>query len=251
MSTNSPRSLALRLAAEFAVIVIGVLVALGVDSWAAGRRDRAQETEYLTRLLNDVQFDLQELAFVDSVSRIGFDASSRLSDPAVVDSMSPGRLVSGVLVVSNVRVPDLSRATFAELVNSGQIQLIRSHSVRRALASYDRTVNELDGAWNIFAPDLRRWLAARIPHRIYRRFTEAEGCARYPERAVTSLPIICDLDLDGWSPERLRADVTEESGQEVFQMAEYTYAAHTFFASLLFKEAQALEAVLLDAVAER
>jgi hypothetical protein len=61
------------------VIVVGVLVALGVESWAQDRRDRAQETEYLARLLDDVRFDLEELALVDSVSRVGLETSRRIS----------------------------------------------------------------------------------------------------------------------------------------------------------------------------
>lgn len=46
------------LAAEFLVIVVGVLVALGVDSRASWRNDRQLETEYLERLLEDVRYDL-------------------------------------------------------------------------------------------------------------------------------------------------------------------------------------------------
>jgi hypothetical protein len=51
---RSSTSLAPRLVAEFLVIVVGVLVALGVDSWAGDRADRVLEREYLHRLLDDV-----------------------------------------------------------------------------------------------------------------------------------------------------------------------------------------------------
>jgi len=42
-----------RLAAEFLVIVIGVLLALGVDRWVAGMDERDQELAYLTGLRAD------------------------------------------------------------------------------------------------------------------------------------------------------------------------------------------------------
>lgn len=42
-----------RLAAEFVVLVIGVLVALGVDRWVAGIDERDQEFAYLTELRAD------------------------------------------------------------------------------------------------------------------------------------------------------------------------------------------------------
>ena len=42
-----------RLAAEFVVLVVGVLVALGVDRWVAGIDEREQEFAYLTELRTD------------------------------------------------------------------------------------------------------------------------------------------------------------------------------------------------------
>jgi hypothetical protein len=251
LPNRDTRSFVLRLAAEFVVIVIGVLVALGVDSWATSQRERALESDYLARLLDDVRFDLQELALVDSVSRTGLGASRRLSAPDFVDSVPASRVVSAVLVVGNNRVPDLSRSTFTELVNSGQIDLIRSDSVRRALASYDRTINELSEGWNVFDPGVRRWYAARVPQEVHERFERTEGCTRDRERPVYAFQVICDFDLQGWSAERLEADVRSEAGQEVFRMAGHHYAGHQFFASLLMGEARSLERVLTAAVSDR
>jgi hypothetical protein len=250
LPTRDTRSFILRLTAEFLVIVVGVLVALGVDSWSTSKRERAQEAEYLSRLLDDVQFDLQELAQVDSVSRIGADASRQLSEAPVVDSMSSSRVTSAVIVVQNVRLPDLSRSTFEELINSGQIELIRSDAVRRALASYHRLITELAGGWNTYAPDLRTWYAARIPRRVYQLYEQTDGCVRYPEQPVYSFPVVCDFNLDGWSSERLEADIKSQAGREVFRMAEHNYVTHAFFTHLLLDEARRLERVLIDAMSE-
>jgi hypothetical protein len=222
------------------VIVVGVLVALGVDSWATSQRERALEAEYLSRLLDDVRYDLRELSLVDSVSRIGGYASRMLHTPAVVDTLEPSRLVSAVLVAGNVRVPDPSRSTFEELINSGQIVLIQSQDVRRALASYDRLINEISGAWNVFDPGLRRWYATRIPVEVDRRRLTA-SCGG---RGIDSFSIVCEFDLGGWSAERLRADIRTGAGQEFFRMAEHNYEAHALFTSVLLEEVRALERVL-------
>jgi hypothetical protein len=247
MPNRGTRSFALRLVAEFLVIVVGVLVALGVDSWAASQRERTLEAEYLSRLLDDVRYDLRELSLVDSVSRIAGAASRMLHTPSVVDTLGPSRLVSAVLVVGNVRIPDPSRSTFDELINSGQIVLIRSEEVRRALASYDRTINELSGGWNAFDPDLRPWHAARIPLEIDRR-RETGICGRGSSDEIDSFPIVCEFDLGGWSTDGLRAEIRTEAGQRLFRTAEHNYQAHAFFTSLLLEEARALERVLEDAV---
>jgi hypothetical protein len=39
---------------EFLVIILGVLVALGVDQWRESARDRQLEQEYLVRLVADL-----------------------------------------------------------------------------------------------------------------------------------------------------------------------------------------------------
>jgi len=245
MSNPGTRSFVLRLVAEFLVIVVGVLVALGMDNWATSQRERALEAEYLSRLLDDVRYDLRELSFVDSVSRIGGDASRMLHTPSVVDSLGPSQLVSAVLVAGDVRIPDPSRSTFEELINSGQIVLIRSQEVRRALSSYARTINELSGGWNAFDPGLRPWFAARIPLEV-NRLRETATCFRGSSQEIDSFSIVCEFDLGGWSAERLRAELRTEAGRDLFRMAENNYHAHALFTSLLLAEARALERVLQD-----
>jgi hypothetical protein len=250
MSNRGTKSFVFRLAAEFVVIVVGVLVALGVDSWATSQRERALESEYLARLLDDVRFDLEELAMVDSVSRTGIDASQQLTDPSVLETMSPGQVVSAVWAVANTRIADLSRTTFQELINSGQIEVIQSHAVRRALASYDRSINEMAGAWNGIAPDLLRWYAARVPGVIGDRMYADSACARGVDRGlVNAFSVICDVDLTGWSSEAFEGAVRSEAGQEMLRMAGHNYRAHAFFVAALTEEARALERVLADALA--
>jgi len=249
MKERESRVGGLRLAAEFAVIVIGVLVALGVDSWAADRRDRALESEYLDRLLEDVRYDLDELAFVASTSRLGAEAAQILNTPGVADTMPANEVVAALFVLTAVRVPDLSRSTFDELINSGQIELIQAQEVRRALASYDRTNNELASAWNTFDPDLWRWVSSRIPSSIYGRF-QAE-CSVPATEGVNMLSTICPFDMGGWSARSLRADLGSVDAEQRLRRSEYNYGAHVFFASLLTEEARRLEAALVSVIQDR
>jgi len=249
MPKRESRAVVLRLAAEFVVIVVGVLVALGFDSWAADRRDRALESEYLARLLDDVRYDLDELAFVDSISKMGYAVSRRMTAPGATDTMPASEVVAGLLVVANVRVPDLSRSTFEELINSGQIELLQSDQVRRALASYNRTVNELATAWNVVDPELRHWVTARIPHRVSE--LHSEECRSTAEEGIYGFTMVCRFDMGGWSASALVADLSTEDAQQRLRQAEYNYKAHELFVALLTEEARALETTLAAAVGGR
>ncbi len=56
-----PRFSFARSGAEFAIIVIGVLVALAVESWREDVADRELELEYLERLKNDFHEDSERI----------------------------------------------------------------------------------------------------------------------------------------------------------------------------------------------
>lgn len=55
-----------RLLAEFSVIVLGVLVALGVDSWVERRADQAAEREALEGLRDDLILNIEDLGEVSA-----------------------------------------------------------------------------------------------------------------------------------------------------------------------------------------
>lgn len=72
-----------RLAAEFVVIVVGVLVALGVDAARDAREDRVREAAYLAQLRIDLAAtaaSLAEAISVDERARDGADEAIRTLD---------------------------------------------------------------------------------------------------------------------------------------------------------------------------
>ena len=141
---------AARLAAEFVVIVLGVLVALGADQWVANRADRATEHEYLERLLDDVVADRAENAFIVEMHGMSLEAADSLlvwMRADRIDDIPEARLLVTFGYAAEQREPDYSRSAYQELIASGRIGLIRSPEVRAALAAYDRTINEYRGAW--------------------------------------------------------------------------------------------------------
>ena len=90
-----------RVLTEFAVIVVGVLVALGVDSWNEGRAERDMERSYLEALANDLRGDsalvvdtfLPALAQKDSALRL-IAPIARGEEPVPTDTLGFLRLVS-------------------------------------------------------------------------------------------------------------------------------------------------------------
>ena len=54
---------------ELLIIVVGVLIALAIDQWNANRLERQEEVDAVSRILIDLQTDLDDFAFrLESVS---------------------------------------------------------------------------------------------------------------------------------------------------------------------------------------
>lgn len=231
----------LRMAAEFLVIVVGVLVALAVDSWASSRKERQLEDEYLLRLLDDVRYDLNEIEFVTAISAAGLAyADSLLRYPGRWPE--PDRLVGAVLIASNARVPDLSRNTLRELVNSGRIALLRSAEVRQALAQYDRTVIEQESYWTIASYELSDWADARIPNRVQVAFDAA--CGDSPDPNWSRLLAACPFELETWSADALRRDLETEEARWLLTLYTSRHGRALDILAGLRTAAQSLEGVL-------
>ena len=132
------RERAQRLLAEFAVIVIGVLVALAVDQWRQGLDERQLEDEYAARLLEDLRSDtsdynrllgdafLTKRDFLLALSRgeVPSSGADELELAAHLDESTWGGLV------------EARDAAFSEMVSSGRIGLLASEELRSALANY-------------------------------------------------------------------------------------------------------------------
>ena len=140
---NTPRLVALgRLSAELLVIVVGVLIALGVDTWWAGVQDRQLESAALESLSSELgvaEDQLQDYVGRDSLIMRRADALlARSSLPA--DTLAD--LVSGIFNT----IPDEVRLrSYDELLSTGRLQLLRDREVRLALLEFDAAARTLAG----------------------------------------------------------------------------------------------------------
>ena len=142
-----------RLAAEFLVIVIGVLLALGVDRWIAGMDERDQELAYLTGLRADfarncalaengtqVAGDMAELALVLLESLEGRAPSA---EPALV--LLAAEVTGWAYYASYVE------GVWNDLQSTGSTLLLRDAALRREVSDFYRALqwqSELDAELN-------------------------------------------------------------------------------------------------------
>ncbi len=149
----------LRSAGELAIIVIGVLMALAVDSWRQGFEERSREEEYLAQLLSDAQENARILEGALSEETIRLEQLMAIED-ALIDSVTISResalgwTAEGDDNPTWYSDPRLRLGTITSLLAAGDFRLIRDARVRNALIAYagqmeadlaevDRWVDEL------------------------------------------------------------------------------------------------------------
>jgi hypothetical protein len=125
-------------AAEFLVVVTGVLVALAASDQAQRARERNLANEYTTRVIEDLDRISRSIQLVlgwsSAVEASGAVLLPVLEDEApIADSLL---LLTAAYQASRLPQPDLSAIAYRELLATGQIRLFRDGAVRQALGGY-------------------------------------------------------------------------------------------------------------------
>ena len=124
---------------ELAVLILGIVLGLQATDWSNARRDRADEQNYLERLLADnsanlaelqraVQTDAQRAAKIRSIAEALGDATAQPDADALQVALCRWFVQPDI---------HLQRATYQELVSSGRLLLIQSQHLRELLAAED------------------------------------------------------------------------------------------------------------------
>jgi len=130
---------------EFFVIVVGVLIALWVDQLREARVNAELEVEYLESLVADLDADLVQYDSTEAWMRRSETAAATVL--ALYEGSPPTEnatdLVAAVETAGWQYVPSITRNTIDDLRSTGNLRLIRDPALRRAIAAYYATVEEV------------------------------------------------------------------------------------------------------------
>jgi hypothetical protein len=183
--SNNPITKARRAAGEFAVIVLGVLVALWLDAGWAWLQDRQDERALIADLRSDFEANRAALQQVIVAQDRAADVTRQILTVGVdglpVDSVDA--LFQAMLSVEtfNARTGALTSA-----LGSGRIQLLRNQSLRSALA-----------AWPGYLEDASEEVVETMPQLFTVGQAIAAGIARGQPAHELIATILSDRQLSG------------------------------------------------------
>lgn len=163
------------LAAEFVVIVLGVMTAFAADQWNQNRQDEQTEIGYLERLKANLESDTTIFARAIEVNGISQGVLTAFLD--VVDGTEPFPtdhvdFVAGLNGGLSARFDGPRRDTYNELINQGDLGRLRSLAVRQGLADYYGTTAAYAAGqlveWEETARRVELLIIERLPADTYR-----------------------------------------------------------------------------------
>jgi hypothetical protein len=206
---------------EFFIILVGVLAALWVENWRENAAERRIESEYLSRLVEDVAFDSVGIHryLIPHVRRTHQAAEllQELVDNSSLSPTDPTAFVSALEEARSIQNNPWATATYAELLATGHMQSIRNSDLKSLAGPYYLSLEELY-TWverrvdRSFRDQAVTLLPADLRHGIYRRHWDEPDAP--PDAWLDSAAATVDIDT---SLRELRAipDVSRMLGRVV------------------------------------
>ncbi len=151
------------LAAEFVLVVAGVLVALAVDTALEDRRDNNLRDEYVERIRGDVEMDSQALQYRIEFFRGVQGYTQEILDWLDADTPADKEVVLAAFYAAEVWPFVANTSTYQDLQNTGNIRLIDDIDLRTSLAAYHNRYNTTRSGWTA-TEDYRQTIRGIIPN---------------------------------------------------------------------------------------
>ena len=186
-----------KLVGEFILIVVGVTVALMLESYMSERNDGDLRDEYLSRIKSDIVADKQAIEY-----RVEFFTAVQQFSEVTQDWMESDAAVDQSVILAAFYaaetwpfLPNLS--TYQDLQNTGNFRLIDDIDLRTSLFLY---YNKADLSRSGFSPshDYRRIIRGVIPREAQSQIREHCPTADYRDLVPTGFPPceLQDIDFD-------------------------------------------------------
>jgi hypothetical protein len=132
---------------DFVIVVVGILIAFQITNWNENRAERAQEVRYLSSMKRDVESSIRILNV--SIANLQRQQNARQAlytfhaEPAaVMESDELDKLIADGLF--SLERANLNQTTFETLKSSGQMSMIKSSEIVKALQDLSAKIDKAE-----------------------------------------------------------------------------------------------------------
>jgi len=195
---------------DFLIVVLGVFVGIQVSNWNAAQADQRRGAAYVQRLTRDMEADLATRRGEAHYYAAVLESVVRTNALLAEASPDPQALVVSAYRASEITFSPTTRATWDEIVSSGDIGLLPRAASDGAVANYfvldtSRLMYDL-----LQASDYRRRVREIIPLEVQMALRAGCSDVRNEAQQIVGFMERCELDVDDAAVARtanaLRAD---------------------------------------------
>lgn len=140
---------------EILLVVLGILIALQINTWNENRKNVAKEINYLSRLYNELDKNRSYAVLYEDFSNHQVESSEFLSRALLLeeDSIEISELVNALIQGFQIPYPNYSDNVWQELISTGDLSLLHNKDLSFKLSDYFNYINqviELEKEWSAF-----------------------------------------------------------------------------------------------------
>jgi hypothetical protein len=138
LSENKFRKYLIYAIGEIILVVIGILMALQINSWNQQRIENKQEIELLTSLKDEFQYNLRELEESIFINKKVTQSCIKLTELIRSDSINkvPERVDQLLVNIGGFKSFDARIGISGEIVNSGKLNILKNDEIREQLGNW-------------------------------------------------------------------------------------------------------------------
>lgn len=131
---------------EIFLIVIGILIALGINNWNQNKQIRKREQFYLSGLKKEFENSKLKLEKLIEVNKLNYNQAKKLSIIIAKDSIIDEEELSKLLYhsFSNEIAYNPNNSLLSEIINSGSLKHISDSQLRKHLTNWDSQLQSVN-----------------------------------------------------------------------------------------------------------
>ena len=183
---------------EFLLIVAGILVALQIQNWNEERLNRIEEREILSRILKELELNIDFLGFHLENLKGKTEALKRLAENFESQSFeSPKSFLNDVISghVYGWRHPRMEKFRFEEFQNAGKLGLVRNQELLEGIMKFYVENDRMDNRGDVRASGMLDVSADLIPFQYGAPGLLAEDLSEEQYMEVANRVLKSDLHL--------------------------------------------------------